>query len=60
MNIDERLKENQMELQDLINKFNELETQKQEYLKEILRLEGAIRELTLMRDANGSNTEKSG
>ena len=54
MSIEERLKNAQTKLQETATKFNELESQKQELLKETFRLEGIIRELTLMRDENDS------
>ncbi len=45
MNTEERLKTAQDKMQELSNQFNQLEAQKQEILKEILRLEGEIRVL---------------
>lgn len=43
MNYEEQLKQASQKTAELSDKFNTLEAQKQECLKEILRLEGEIR-----------------
>lgn len=48
MNIDARLKNAQERSQELVNKLNQLENDKQEIIKEFLRYEGEIRVLTQM------------
>lgn len=40
MNIKEKLSQSEVNLQKLVDKFNALEVEKQDTLKEILRLEG--------------------
>lgn len=39
----ERLKQSEANLQKLVDKFNALEAEKQEVLKEVLRVEGEVR-----------------
>ena len=43
MNLEEELKIAQQKLEELVNLFNQKEQEKQELLKESLRLEGEIR-----------------
>lgn len=60
--ISERLNKAQTKQQEITTQLNQLEQQKQLLLQEFLRLEGAIRELTLMRDEENvcSNDKESG
>ena len=56
MTIQERLTKTQESIQDLSNKLSTLEQDKQNMLQEILRLDGEIRILTILRDEeNGSS-----
>ncbi len=50
MNIEARLKSAQDKRQGLVNQANQLDQQRQEILQELLRIDGAVRELTLMKD----------
>ena len=50
MTIHERLTKAQESIQELSNKLNALEQDKQNTLQEILRLDGEIRILTILRD----------
>ena len=50
MTIKERLDKAQKSIQELSNKLNALEQDKQDILQEILRLDGEVRVLTILRD----------
>jgi len=56
MTIQERLTKAQESIQELSSKLNALEQDKQNLLQELLRLDGEIRVLTLLKDEeNGSS-----
>lgn len=56
MTIKERLDKAQKSIQELSSKLNALEQDKQNLLQELLRLDGEIRVLTLLKDEeNGSS-----
>ncbi len=43
MNTKERLAQSEVKMKELSNRYNQLESEKQELVKEFLRLEGEIR-----------------
>ena len=55
MNLEEELKIAQQKLEELVNLFNQKEQEKQELLKESLRLEGEIR---LLQKLMGQETKE--
>ncbi len=50
MTISERLNESLARLQEKVNELNALENQKQELVKEILRLDGEVRVLNKIKE----------
>lgn len=58
MTIQERLNKAQESIQELSSKLNTLEQEKQTLLQEILRLDGEIRILTILRDEEQGKEKK--
>lgn len=59
MNLNERIKRAQNKISEISNKINEIELQKGELVKELLRQDGIIRELNeIAKEEKPSKKEK--